>query len=433
MLKIKRLTTRIAQLLPNDPIMLRYAADGFFITAGVNIVANSNNMFASRLGASDYQLSLLQFLPQAVNLMLLIPGGLLADSLRNKRRMVMSALYAAATLYICIGIAPLFFARPLMIFIGLLSAATGAMVLHSISWQAYFTEVVEMPSRNRVLTFRTQMCAFIGMLIPLITGSVLSVIDTNAGKITAHQCFLFAAAILMFLAAHNFRKFAAVKPAKPKRVTLSEIKKAGRSLLKNKAFLYFAATALFFYFTWQLDWTLYYIGQSQYLKMNELLLMLVVVGGTTVQFSTMRFWSRKNERHGVVLPVTFGILGLSACPLAMIAATNLPPAYGKYAFLVFNSAANFCFASISLNMFQCLMQVLDEEYRSLSISIYTCLTCITNAVMPMAGVALYKTLGGDLQALHKTFWIIFTLRIIAATLWFIRWRSLKRKPVPARY
>lgn len=427
MKKVKNILTRAAHLVPKDSTMLRYAVDGLFITAGVNMVANNNNLFASRLGADDYQLSLLQFLPQAVNLLILIPGGLFADSLRNKRRMVMGALFAAASLYLCMGFAPLVFAQPLYVYITLLSIATGAVMLHSISWQSFFTEVVDIRARNRVLTFRTLACAFIGMLVPLITGAVLSKIDTVSGKVAAHQSFFFAAASLLFLAAYNFRKFTAVNPAKPKRLTFTEIKKAGRSLVKNKAFLYFAATALFFYLTWQMDWTLYYIGQAQYLQMNEFLIMLTVVGGTTVQFATMRFWSRKNEKYGVVLPVTFGIIGLGICPIVMITATSMPPAIGPYVFLVLNSAANLCFATISLNMFQCLMQVLNDEYRSLSISIYTCMTCLTNAIMPVAGVALYKKLGGDLNALRNTFWIIFALRIIAAALWFIRWKKIKVK------
>jgi MFS family permease len=159
--------------------------------------------------------------------------------------------------------------------------------------------------------------------------------------------------------------------------------------------------------------------------MNEFQLGLVVAGQTSAQFLTVRFWSRKNERHGVVLPVTFGILGLSLCPLFMITAVSLPPAIGLYAFLIFHAASSLTLTTITLNMFQCLLQVADDEYRSFSISVFTCLTCFSNAIMPIAGVALYRALGGNISGMRYTYCIVFVLRIIAAGLWLLRWRTVK--------
>jgi MFS family permease len=169
--------------------------------------------------------------------------------------------------------------------------------------------------------------------------------------------------------------------------------------------------------TWHFDWTLYFIGQVSYLKMNEFQIGLTTLGGTIAQFVTMRFWSRINEKYGVVLPVAFGILGLSLCPIAMITASSVPVSIAPYVFLPFNAIANLTLATVTLNMLQCLLQVTDEEYRSFSISVHTCLVCLSNAVMPVAGVALYRALGGDINGLRYTLAIIFALRIVAACLW----------------
>jgi len=73
------------------------------------------------------------------------------------------------------------------------------------------------------------------------------------------------------------------------------------------------------------------------------------------------------------------------------------------------------------------LQVADEEYRSFSISVYTCLVCLSNAVMPVAGIALYRALGGDRNGLKLAFAIIFILRIAAAGLWLSRWRWQKNR------
>ncbi len=48
----------------------RYMFDGLFISTAVNIASNTNNLFATRLGASDYQLSMVQFMPMMFNLLL---------------------------------------------------------------------------------------------------------------------------------------------------------------------------------------------------------------------------------------------------------------------------------------------------------------------------------------------------------------------------
>jgi MFS family permease len=222
------------------------------------------------------------------------------------------------------------------------------------------------------------------------------------------------------LAAINYRRINAVRHTAPKHISFSEFKKGVKSLLHNKPYLLFIGVAIFFYMTWHFDWTLYFIGQVVYLKMNEFQIGLATLGATAAQFLTMRFWSRRNEKHGVVLPVTFGILGLSLCPVAMIVSTSVPVSTAPYIFIPFHAIVSLPLATVTLNMLQCLLQVADEEYRSFSISVYTCLVCLSNAVMPVAGIALYRALGGDKNGLRYTFAIIFVLRIIAACLWLAR-------------
>jgi len=267
---------------------------------------------------------------------------------------------------------------------------------------------------------RSHMDVFISIPLPLLVGVILLHTAAGRGKIIVHQCFYLCAALSLVLVAINYRRIKAVRHAAPKSVSFYEIKMSVKSILHNKQYLMFVAVALFFYMTWHFDWTLYFIGQFSYLKMNEFLIGLTTLGATTVQFLTMRFWSRINEKHGVVLPVTFGILGLSLCPIAMIISLSLPISIAPYIFLVLHAIASLPLATTTLNMLQCLLQVADEEYRSFSISVYTCLTCLSNAVMPVVGVALYRALGGDKKGLMLSFAIIFTLRIVAACLWLLR-------------
>ncbi|MDR0455973.1 MAG: MFS transporter [Treponema sp.] len=427
--------TRVRNFAGSNPVAARYAMDGLLAALAVNIGTNNNNLFALRLGAGDYQLSLVQFLPQIFTMLILIPGGLFAGSLHNKRRIVIGALITGALGFLLCALSPYFRltstqtypASPYTIyfFLGFLSLAVGAIAIYNISWQSFFPEVVGIHKRNRVLTMRTHMDVFISIPLPILVGAIVLRAVTGGEKIIVHQCFYLCAALSLVLAAFNYRRIKAVQPAMPKGVSVSEIKKAVKSLVHNKQYLLFIGTAIFFYMTWHFDWTLYFIGQVSYLKMNEFQIGLTTLGATVAQFLTMRFWSRRNEKYGIVLPVTFGILGLSLCPVAMIISTSVPVSIAPYIFLPLHAIVSLPFATVTLNMLQCLLQVADEEYRSFSISVYTCLVCLSNAVMPVAGVALYRTLGGDRNGLRYTFAIIFVLRIIAAFLWLLRRKMQK--------
>jgi len=422
--------TRAKKFADSNPIVMRYAMDGLLAALAVNIASNNNNLFALRLGADDYQLSLVQFLPQIFTMLILIPGGLFAGSLHNKRRIIIGALITGAVGYLFCALSPFFrLAHPkselvsehsIYFFLIFLAFAAGAMATYNISWQSFFPEVVDLKERNRVLTMRSHMDVFISIPLPLLVGAVLLHTTAGRGKIIVHQSFYLFAALFLVLAAINYRRIKAVRPAAPKSVSFSETKKAVKSLLRNRQYLLFIGAAVFFYMTWHFDWTLYFIGQANYLKMNEFQLGLTTLGATTVQFLTMRFWSRVNEKHGVVLPVTFGILGLSLNPIAMITALSLPISIAPYIFLTLHAIVSLPLATTTLNMLQCLLQVADEEYHSFSISVYTCIVCLSNAVMPVAGVALYRALGGDRNGLRLAFAIIFALRIAAMCLWLIR-------------
>jgi MFS family permease len=213
-----------------------------------------------------------------------------------------------------------------------------------------------------------------------------------------------------------------------KGLSLKEFKSSVIELVHNKRFMVFVGVALFFHITWHADWTLYYLGQVNYLKLNEAWLGYVIVGGAVVQFLTIGFWSRVNERLGVRFSIIIGSIGLSLFPIGIIFATSLPIEIGPLTFLIVNTLLNFAFATIILNILQCLLQVVPKKNKTLSISIYNMLILLSNATVPIAGVQVYNALGGTLQAFHKVFMIIFVLRLIAIALWSLRWWSMRDQP-----
>lgn len=411
---------------PRNHVMRLFTYEGILITLINNLVGSHNNLYATRLGAGDYELGLVTMLPQLVGMAVLIPGGILTDSLKNKRDMVTSALMTVAGVYILIGFVPALGYSKLGAFLALLALSSAPMTIYNVSWQAYFSDVVHPNGRNGILAVRSSISFLIGITITLTAGALLSSASTNAEKISIHQVFLWVAAGLLLLQVYVLKKIPSNVTTQTKRLKLVDLKKAFKDLIHNRKFLGFVSVAIFFYMTWHIDWTLYFIGQTQYLGMNEAWLSYVNIGNAIIQFLTMGIWSRINSRHGVRFAIIFGSLGLTLCPVGMIIGTSISTGNARLIFLIMNTLFNISLATTSLNILQCLLQVIPENNKTLNISVYTALVMLSNGLMPLAGVSIYRNLGADLQALQTIFAVIFVLRIIATGLWALRWWILRK-------
>ncbi len=412
---------------PRNRILLLFTIEGILITLVNNIIGTNNNLFATRLNASDYELSLVTTLPQVIGMLVLIPGGILTDRMANKRGMVIGALSILALFYIGIGFVPLLGSASLGAFIILISLSTGPMTIYNVSWQAYFSDVVRIETRNKLLTYRTALTFLIGILIPLASGTLLSCAGTRGEKILIHQLYFWIGAVLLILQALVLLQIRSSRVQTSSGMGIKYLKTAFLELLHNRRFLGFMGVALFFYMSWQIDWTLYFIGQVDYLEMNEAWLSYVNVGGAVAQLVTTGLWSRLNVKRGVRFTMIFVGLGLAVYPIGMITATSIPAAQGRIIFVIVHTIASLTMAIITLNVLQCLLQVLPEENKTLNISIYTVLITLSNAAMPLIGVMIYTNLGADLKALQTTFLFIFVIRLIATGLWFLRWWMLRKE------
>ena len=423
---IANLFSRTKKWLSGSPQAVNYGIDGILVAGALSVASNNNNLFALRLGATDLQLSMLQFLPAILTVILLIPAGILADSLKNKRRMMTLLLVLAGVFFITVSLSPLLQAHNVYFFLIFLALALiSANGMYNLAWQAFFPEVVKEESRNSVLTFRARMTMLVSLIVPLAVGTILTAIPSYDGRILAHQGFYILAGVMLLINVLHIKKLKAVVPAMPKKVSLAEIKVAGSRLIRNKQFIIFTLAILFFHMAWHIDWTLYFIGQANYLQMNAFFLSLTPVSGMVAQLITLKFWSKRNTKHGVDSSMTFGIFGLVVNPIAIIVGIALPHPFGIAAFLTLHFIAMLSFANITLTLFQCLLKVVDTEYRSVFISIYTCLITLSNGVMPVLGVMLYQSLGSNARALQHAFAIVFVIRIIAGLVWIARLKYVK--------
>lgn len=412
----------------DNRILVLFAIEGLLITLVNNLVGNYNNLFATRLGANDFELSLVTTLPQLVGMLVLIPGGILTDRMPNKRNMVILSLALISGAYFLIGFTPMLGHLRLILFLVLLSVSTAPMTVYNISWQAYFSDVVvKNEAINSILTVRNGINFLVGVIVPLVCGAILASAETVGKKLLWHQIYIWLAALSLILQIFVLKRIHSEQKDFATGIGFKEIKTALSELVANRRFLGFVGVALWFYMSWHIDWTLYFLGQVNYLGMNEAWLSYVNIGGAIVQFVTIGFWSRLNRKKGIRFSIIFGSLGMTSFPVIMIIATSLPGMYARPAFVVMNALSNIAFATVYLNIQQMLLEVLPEKNKTLNISLYTMLVMLSNAFMPMAGVALYSFMGADLKAFQTVYCIIFFMRMIAASLWFVRWRLVRNE------
>lgn len=412
---------------PENNALLCFTVEGILFAIATNIINNNNNLFALRLGASDAQLSLVSSIPQLVGVLILLPVGILTDRMRNKQLMVSLSLLCLTFFYFLIGFVPLLHSFRFPLFLLFLSLSMGPLTGYNASWQAYFSDVVPFERRNGILTARTGGMFFINIALPLITGMLLASATELGAKIKLHQIFYWAIAAVFLLQAAMVSRIKGGYSQTRGSINTAEFYSALRGLIHHKPFMKFLSGALFFYLFWQADWTLYFLGQVNYLKMNEAWLSYAAIGGALAQFLTIGFWSRVNERMGPRFGVIFGNLGLALCPICMIISTSLPGKEGIVVFLILNTLANLAFATIPLNIPQYLLSVIPEQNKTLSISIYTIFIALSNAVMPMAGVKAYQLLGNNLFALQVVFAILFLLRVISSFQWYFSYNRHKKE------
>ena len=405
--------------------MLLLTVEGAVYTLMTNLANNNNNLFASRLGASDFELSLLSMLSQLVGICVLIPGAIYTDRLHNKRKMVILSLVAIGAAFVVSGLSPLAGPAALGLFLGFAALSAGANSLYNSSWQAFFADAVPLHRRNVCYSARQRITFIVGVVVPMVTGAVLASQPDNGSKILAHQVFLFLAAGFALAQILVLSRVEGGTVQKPAGATLRDLLGAAKDLAHNKRFISFAGVALFFYMCWHLDWTMFFIGQTQYVGLDEFWLSISNGASALAQFLTIGFWTRRNEARGVRFGMVMGAFGLMLAPLSILVPVLLPEPLRVPVHLLLRAVCDLTCANVSLNILQCLLQVIGEKNRTLNIAVYTTLISISNAFLPMVGVGIYTALGADTNACIGFFSIAMVLRVFTVLFWLLRWRGMR--------
>ena len=411
----------------NHQLARLLAAEGILFTLIITLAHNNNNLYASRLGATSSDLGLIASLPPIVGMLTLIPFAMITDRLHNKKPMVILSAFGLGILYILVGFAAFMDTNRIPFLIGLLVLVNVPMSLYNSSWQAFFSDVAQPCDRNLVYTYRTRMNTAVGVVIPLLTGAILTA-ASGSDKILVHQIYYWLAFPLAVGQVFVLKKVAGGNALETSHIRLSELKTTANKLFHNRRFMGFLGVALLVYCGWEMDWSLYFVAQFKFLHMNEAQLSIITVLSAAAQFLTMNLWSRLIQKKGVRFVFVIGAAGFAVSGIVMILSLVMPNPFRMPFYYVFQSISSSTFSAFQLSLLQCLLEAIPNRNRAMSISIYNTIILSSNVVMPYLGIYIYNIMGQSINAMVITFGIVSVIRTLSTSAALYRWYLLRNEP-----
>ncbi len=195
----------------------------------------------------------------------------------------------------------------------------------------------------------------------------------------------------------------------------------------EKEFLWFLIPFLLFYISWQIDWSMWYLAQVNYLYLNESQLSIYSAFYNVGQLVAVGILAGICRRKTPDFAVLIGAIGLVTCPISMLIALHLPSGIAFWFFTFALSVFNAAECAVPMSAVQILLRLSPRRNRALIANLYTLLITLSNSITPWVGVRLYLALGGDRRALHLFMIIEFAMRSAATLLLVIRWRRIKKQ------
>jgi len=369
---------------------------GVVSTLAQNLVGPFIGIFAVRLGASNYQIGLLSSAPALVALLAMIPGAKYVDSRSDKQRITAVFMWAHRLFFFLLALIPLFAADSrATILVVLIAAMNFPGAISNVGWQGFIANVV--PSERRAAAFadRNRLMNIIGTLAVLAAGRALDIMPHPLGySIMFTLAFVLAIGEIWVFSRlkelvpesgareeHDihWRRFL---PALPRSIA-ADIK----AMARQKRFLRFTGTSLFFHFAWQVAWPLFTLYQIKELGANNLWISILSLSNTGGSLLGYGFWVRYSQRHGSLRTLFASTLGIFIVPLIYAYSRSL------VTIAFFNILTGVIFSGVMLSLFNTLLDMTPEAKRTTYIGYYNTAINASAMVAPLAGVAMLNLFG----------------------------------------
>ncbi|MTI48664.1 MAG: MFS transporter [Firmicutes bacterium] len=389
--------------------------NGIAAIIATNLVNPYFVKFAERIGASDYQIAYLSSLPALISVFALIPGGILIDNFKDKKKITGSIIFCHKLFYLFLAFVP-FFNKNYQpwIFVLLVGFMNLPGSISIIGFQSSIGDVFNIRDRGRAMGLRNKYSTIFGMLVAFVSGQLLTRIpNTNGETIVLYQIFFIIAFLIAQMEVFSYFKLRGIKSAK--RVTGTSYWESLKhilhkdNLLKQKPFLIFTGCSLLFHFGWQMGWPLFNLYAVKYLEANEIWLSAITIASSISSFLAYPIWAKLADRKGNSMMLSIATFGMAITPILYAISGNL------LSLVLFNIIIGISVSGTVLILFNILLEVVPDKNRTIYIALYNTLINISATFSPIIGVAIK-----DKFTIYVALIVVGCLRMIGSIAFFIR-------------
>jgi MFS family permease len=383
--------------------------EGAFAVAADNLAAPYLGLFALALGATPSQIGMLTAFPNFLGNILQIPSALLAERLKDKRKLIIVGGILNRSSWILMAFLPFLFAPELRVAIVILLATFRFMTanLGVPAWTALQANLIPKSIRGTYYANRNMVLNTCAVLATLLANVLLRLEFP-----TSYRIIFLLTTVLGFLSVYIFSKIV-FEQAPPR--AKSDSKDSYRRKLKafvseigsHKDFSSYLVSAIVWNLGIQIASPLFVIYFVEDLGGPAGYWALFAAVNLASMVLIQRYWGRLADYFGQKSVMMVAGIGIVTVPLWWWIAPN-----SWFPFIIYIVNGVF-WGGYNLAAFNLLLEVTPDDNRSVYVGVYNTLMGVATAVGPLAGGFAAEVVG-----LRPIFLVSAAIRAFALYLFF---------------
>lgn len=374
------------KLLGTNDNIKYYAINGILFTI-VSVLSRSYAIkFLDRLGGNAFHFSLFNALPGFVAIFTTLPGMLMIQRAKSKRKMLSIFFYISRFFPLLLAAVP-FLPKAVQpaVFVVIYGLMNFPESISATSLQDYSGDVFTPSERADAITLRNQLSQMSQITVSILVGFVLSLSTDNAVVIRLYQVFILMSFLVGLKEILYIRRMRpAVQIELPQEKHETKILASIRECFADKEYVRFLTASLIFHFGWQMGWPLFNLYTISYLHANEMWLTIINVVSSLVMVISFNFWRRLIKKRSFALAISFATLGMSLTPVLYALSRTL------FQNTLMQLATGFFTAGTITVILGSLLESSPAKNRTISIALHATLTSVTLAISPLIGNAIHS-------------------------------------------
>lgn len=392
--------------------------NGILATVALNLVNPYFAKFAERLGATDYEIAYLTSLPHFVSIFAFIPGAILIESYKDKKKITGSIMTIHKLFYILLACVPFFKGvNQATLFVMLIGLMNLPGSIGTMGFQSSIGDIFLPEDRGKAMGLRNRYATIFGMMVTFLSGELLTrVPKTNEDAIHLYQIFFAIAFLVSMGEVVSYFKFRGIKKKKSKdKHYIDCLKETLKNIPKEKDFILFSLCSIFFHIGWMGAQPLFSIYSIKVLKANEIWLSALSIASSISSIIAYTKWAKFADKKGNSLALSIAIMGMGITPILYALSNSIKQ------LVIFNVIVGISVAGTNLILFNILLEVTPKKNRTIYIAVYNTFIAIISAIAPILGIAIKNA-----TSIKVALVIIGILRFIASIFFFMRDKHNKK-------